>query len=116
MAALSPADIFEMVKKLPLLHQEAVDERREKNEGAQIILWSLLAFLQLLSFLFCNYLGQTRENALVSFAGCLRPTELGISYKPLFMLIFKISGEIEKPQSHSSSQDSLLPWLSSPCW
>ena len=27
MAALSPAHVFELVKKLSLLHQEAVDER-----------------------------------------------------------------------------------------
>lgn len=30
MAALSPAHVFEVVKKLPPLHQEAVGERREE--------------------------------------------------------------------------------------
>ena len=90
MATLSPADVLEMVKKLPLLHQEAVGEEREERSGAPLILSSLL-----LSFSFfkkiCNDLSQTREDPLPYFAGCLRPTELGIHYKPLFMLIFKTS-------------------------
>lgn len=47
MATLSPADILEMVKKFPLLHQEAVGEEREELSGAPLTLRSLLAFLQL---------------------------------------------------------------------
>lgn len=78
-----------MVKKLPLLHQEAMDEEREGHAEAQLILWSLLAFLQLFKKI-CDGLSQTREDSLPYLAGCVRPTELGT----LFVLIFKTKGQV----------------------
>ena len=40
MAALSPAHVFELVKKLSLLHQEAVGERGGRTQGYfSLVLW-----------------------------------------------------------------------------
>lgn len=88
MAALCPADVFEVVKKLPLLHQEAVGERRKGYSS-----FSGHSRLSFSCFKTCNYLGQTREDALVSFPGSLRPPELGIHDKLLLMFICKTRWE-----------------------
>lgn len=84
MAALSPAHVFELVKKLSLLHQEAVDERGGRK-------CSLLGFPSALKKKICNTWAKPEETLLLPYARYLRLTELQIHYKPLFVLVFKTS-------------------------
>lgn len=69
MPTLSPADIFEVVKKLLLLHQKAADGRRKSGQG-----FSATTFFLQLSLLVLRLL-RAKPRAICKLAECFA-TEL----------------------------------------